>query len=117
MIEFWEEMTEFQNKMQHAQPNETWTDEQRTAFASELALGTFMEVAEMTDSFKWKPWRPYEKPDIANLEREIVDICFFLHHIAEAFKISNQDLRMRFKQVMDNNNKRYVEGDFSGEKQ
>ena len=75
----------------------------------DLSLALFMEVAEMTDSFQWKPWRPFAPPDMDNLERELVDILIFVVHLAEAFGLTPADLLERFRLVMDNNVARYVD--------
>lgn len=115
MIGHWKELDEFQKNMTYRQPDEFWTDEAKTRFAAKQALALFMEVAELTDSFQWKPWRDHAGADIPNLEREIVDCLFFLHHIAAAFDIKPEDLDKRFYQVLNNNKRRYVANDFSGE--
>ena len=76
----------------------------------QYALGLFMEVAELTESFQFKPWRLEHNViiDRENLKREIVDCLFFLHHIAECFDVTPEELDIKFQQVMSNNRRRYV---------
>jgi NTP pyrophosphatase (non-canonical NTP hydrolase) len=66
-----------------------------------------MEVAELTDSLNWKPWKG-EIDDRENLKREIVDCFFFLHHIAVTKGISLQELEEEFRKVLENNERRYL---------
>jgi len=120
MIGNWEELTRFQNKMQMTSldgaPLLT-----RVLQASRMCSGLFMEVAELQDSFSWKMLRDSnrkEEPyvDKENVKREIVDCLFFLHHIAESFGINDTDLQATFIEVMANNRKRHLDGDFSEER-
>ena len=106
-------MTQFWGEMGY--DAELMDMETRHKTARDLALGLFMEVYELTDSFAWKPWRQISRPDTANLEREIVDCLFFLHHLAECFGIDAEDLANRYVKVMANNRKRYIDKDFSDE--
>jgi NTP pyrophosphatase (non-canonical NTP hydrolase) len=68
-----------------------------------------MEVAELVESFQFKPWRnnTEEVIDRENLKREIVDCCFFLVHIADCFEIRPQELDKKFEEVLANNERRY----------
>jgi len=90
----WERITDFEDQMGRHPPDQ-------------LALGLFMEVSELVDSFSWKPWRSEKWVDKDNLTREIVDIIFFLHHIARHFHISIFDLLEKFEWVLKNNERRY----------
>lgn len=76
--------------------------------AAAVALALFMEVAELVDSYSWKPWRESVPVDIENLKRELVDIHFFLVHIMNCFGIWPEDLNQKFEEVIANNEKRYV---------
>lgn len=64
-------------------------------YARMMCLGLFQEVAELTDSFPWKPWRPVcdQTMNYKNLKVEIVDCLFFLVGIARAFAISPEELQ------------------------
>ncbi len=114
MISNWQEMTDFQSKMNGESlagaPQET-----RIALARDMCNALFMEVAELQDSFQWKPWRKGDQVDRENIAREIVDCLFFLHHIGECFSLKPSDLEHKYNEVMANNRRRYHDGDFSGE--
>ena len=94
MIEFWGELDKFQDSMGPA-----FSDR-------EYSLALFMEVAELVDSMNWKPWRG-QLMDRENLKREIVDVIFFLHHIARNHNITKEELRAKYKEVMKRNIDRY----------
>lgn len=70
------------------------------------------EVAELTDSVPWKPWRPVKQQtfDTNNARREIVDILFFLGSFCEILCIPPEALETEFKRVMANNYKRIDNG-------
>lgn len=78
-----------------------------TYSVNQYALALFMEVAELVESFNWKPWKDMEV-DRENLKREIVDVMFFLSHIADAYEITNEELNEKFDEVMINNERRYM---------
>ncbi len=98
MIDHWDEITEFRQSM-----GPLYTP-------SEYALALFMEVSELTDSFNFKPWKPSQNTaiDMDNMEREVVDCLFFLHHICECFSITPEQLNKRFEVVLANNKRRYI---------
>lgn len=106
MIQHWNEMTRFQDDTGRYEPRD-------------YCLALMMEVSELTDSLPWKPWRSPEnrKLNVENLKREIVDCLYFLHHIADAYGITPEDLDAKFVEVDDNNRRRYVDGDFSMEEE
>ena len=114
MINNWKEMSQFWHKMIKQDPLGSPL-KNRISLARDLSLGLFMEVSELTDSFQWKPWREKEYVNVDNVKREIVDCLFFLHHIAECFNIDDIDLQVKFTEVMANNRKRYIDGDFTEE--
>jgi len=97
MIDKWTEITQFRRIM-----GPLYRPEQ-------YALGLFMEVAELTESFQFKPWKEGlgRVIDQENLKREIIDCLFFLHHIAECFDITDFDLDQKFEEVLKNNERRY----------
>ncbi len=117
MINRWTEMTDFQNKMNGASL-EGAPLPLRITLARQMCNALFMEVAELQDSFSWKPWRKDNQVlDRENLKREMVDCIFFLHHIGECFGITPAELNSKFDEVMTNNIKRYHDGDFSSEEE
>lgn len=98
MIENWRALNRFQDSMgPHYKP-------------SEYALGLFMEVAELTESFQFKPWRkhPEKMIDRENFKREVVDCLFFLHHLCRSFDVTPSELNAKFEEVLGNNELRYV---------
>ncbi len=112
-------MTDFQNQME-GQSVGGMTDAQRVDKAFRMCSGLFMEVAELQDSFSWKLCRDINRGGTAefdkpNIRREIVDCLFFLHHIAECFGITPNDLNQTFVGVMANNRRRHIDKDFSNE--
>ena len=94
MIEQWDDLDAFQDSMGSHFNN------------VEYSLGLFMEVAELVDSMNWKPWRG-QVTDRENLKREMVDVLFFVHHIARNHNITPEELRIKFKEVMKRNINRY----------
>ncbi len=85
------------------------TKEEKFAYAKECGLALFMEVSELVDSFPFATWKKNEI-DVENIEREVVDVIFFLHHICRCFNIEVLDLEDRFVTVMENNYRRYGNG-------
>jgi NTP pyrophosphatase (non-canonical NTP hydrolase) len=61
-------------------------------------LALFAEVAELQESFGWKPWRPdnYKVPDKTNMKEEIVDIIFFLGGFMEIFGLDPDSIEEAF---------------------
>lgn len=94
MIEQWDSLDAFQDSM-----GRRFND-------VEYSLGLFMEVAELVDSMNWKPWRG-QPMDRENLKREMIDVLFFVHHIARNHNITPEELRDKFKEVMKRNINRY----------
>ena len=80
---------------------------------NDYMLALFMEVAELVDSYSWKPWQESSVMDIENLKRELVDIHFFLVHIMNCFDIVPEDLNQKFEEVIANNEKRYVKKSYT----
>lgn len=85
------------------------TKDEKLAYARQCGLALHQEVAELCDSFQFAEWK---KPhtDYANIEREVIDVIFFLHHICRCFNISVAALEERFVSVMENNYMRYGNG-------
>ena len=75
MIEQWDKLDVFQDSM-----GSHFNDR-------EYSLALFMEVAELVDSLNWKPWRG-QPMDRENLKREMIDVLFFVHHIARNHNIT-----------------------------
>jgi hypothetical protein len=68
-------------------------------------LALYQEVAELTDSFPWKPWRKIDDQtfDTDNACREMVDIFFFMAKIMRAAGITADDFVTKFTWVLNNN--------------
>ena len=75
-------------------------------------LALTMEVAELIDSFPWKPWRPIaDQPfNIENATMEIIDCLFFLGLIREAAGITIHQLEVKFIEKMKENYDRIERG-------
>jgi len=121
MIEHWQEMTDFHNKMQ-GQSLAGAPSLARVKEASKMCNALFMEVAELQDSFTWKLNRDRlreEEPkfDRHNVAREVVDCLFFLHHICEAAGVDALDLNAAFIEVMANNRRRHIDQNFSSDQE
>ena len=95
--EFWEALDKFQDACGHYP-------------ILEYARGLQMEVSELIESFQHKPWRANfgKILDRDNLKKEIIDCLFFLHHIANAANISQEELIEKFRWVLKNNYRRYA---------
>ena len=85
------------------------TRDEKLEYARQCGLALHQEVAELCDSFPFADWKKNEI-DVNNIEREIIDIIFFLHHMCRCFGISVNHLEERFITVMDNNYRRYGNG-------
>lgn len=81
-------------------------------YARQCSLALFMEVAELVDSFQWKPWRSGVDVDVPNLQREIVDILHFIIHLVDSLgeDMLDETLDLRAQWVLDNNKARLVNG-------
>jgi len=88
------------------------TTEQQMESARTQALALMMEVAELVDSFPWKPWREVvtQTWDEENIKREVVDILFFLVGFCEVFNIRPHELMDKFDEVLKNNYLRLTNG-------
>lgn len=73
----------------------------------EYCLALFMEVAELTDNYRWAPWKK-GKADRDNLMREIIDCMIFLHHIAHTQGITLDELLTKSKEVIAHSKDRYA---------
>jgi len=119
VINHWQEMTDFQNKMQKCSL-EGSPLRARILRATSMCNALFMEVAELQESFTWKLSRDLHRKEIAsvdrdNVAREIVDCLFFLHHVGECFAVKPVDLEAKYIEVMANNRRRHIDGDLSGQ--
>lgn len=75
-------------------PGEVKSEAERYQKFRDLMLAMNQEVAELCDSFPWKPWRPIEDQthDENNAIMEMVDIIFFMGSILELFGIPPERL-------------------------
>ena len=79
--------------------------EERMIAIRNTSLALNQEVAELVDSFPWKPWRKKEDQtwDTINATEEIVDILFFLGEIMEIAWIGPKELEKAFyKKLIEN---------------
>lgn len=97
----WQEIVEFHKAMGYSDVD-----------LNDYTLALFMEVAELVESYSWKPWKPNKGTDIENLKRELVDIIFFLVRIMSWYQLTPEDLDDKFKEVIANNKRRYVKPEF-----
>jgi len=76
------------------------------------SLALNQEVAELIDSFPWKPWKEpkYQIHDRSNAAMEIIDCIFFLVSVAEAANISFGNLESIFKYKLKENYDRIERG-------
>lgn len=88
------------------------SDQEKLDCARICSLALYQEVAELVDSFPFKPWREVsdQTMDVDNMEREVIDIIFFLAQITRCFGIEGQDLVERFDKVLANNKERIQNG-------
>lgn len=88
------------------------SEEEQVQILREGCLALFMEVAELTDSFPWKPWRKIDDQmsDKDNACREMVDIFFFLAKVMRAAKITPEEFIAKFEWVLNNNLDRLKNG-------
>ena len=87
-------------------------DEERMDYLRQNLLALHQEVAELADSFPWKPWRSItgQTNNRENATREIIDCIFFLIAIARSSFISADELEEMFGWVLDNNYNRILIG-------
>lgn len=88
------------------------SEEEQVRIIGEGCLALFMEVAELTDSFPWKPWRKIEEQtsNKDNACREMVDIFFFLAKVMRAAKVTPEEFMAKFEWVLNNNLDRLKNG-------
>ena len=86
--------------------------EEQMQCVRDVILATYQELAELTDSLPWKPWRQTvdQTEDLDNAAREVIDIIFFLGAIVEHLQITPYILEDKFHSVMINNLKRLEDG-------
>ena len=88
------------------------TPEERMNAIRDKALALNQEIAELVDSFPWKPWRKIEDQtwDTNNAVEEIIDIFFFLGEIMEAAWINPEILETIFYEKLRENYDRIKRG-------
>lgn len=101
---------EYHDKLGHDTPYKD--DKHRNQIIRDGCLALYQEVAELVDSFPWKPWRKTEDQvfDKDNACREMVDIVFFMAKIMRAAGILPNDFIAKFKWVLANNLARLENG-------
>ena len=85
--------------------------------ARHISLALYQEVAELVDSFPWKPWRePKDQVyDRSNIKVELVDLIFFITAIMEIFDITPGEMELQFKAKLRENYDRIRRG-YHGDK-
>lgn len=81
--------------------------------AREIMLAMFQEVAELTNSMDWKPWKKYGgRPEINqdNLLEEAGDILFFIDSLLMNFNLSWQQVITRMDVKLEEVNARLTNG-------
>jgi len=88
------------------------TPAEKIRYIRENTLALFQEVAELTNSLPWKPWRSVEDQlyDIQNATKEMIDCFFFLGAICEIIGITSEMIHHEFELVMANNYARIEKG-------
>jgi len=86
--------------------------EQKMQHFRDHSFALFQEVAELSDSMPWKPWRSIDSQstDIANVRVEIVDCLFFLGSLMEICGITPEDVEFEFTEKLLENYKRIKTG-------
>jgi len=110
LIEMFERIEEYQTKLGGDIKDMSYQEKLDRARICSLAM--YQEVAELVDSFPFKPWREVsaQPMDIDNMEREAIDIIFFMAQILRCFRITPADLEQRFHKVLKNNYERIENG-------
>lgn len=91
------------------------TADDRIKQANDLATALFQEVAELQESWDWKPWRKTVNiPDIENIKIELVDILFFMCSVMEIFNITPSEFIKTFYDKLDENYDRIKRGYHDG---
>jgi hypothetical protein len=110
LIKMFEEIKEYHKKLGYDYSGTT--EEERMEGVRKASLALFQEVAELVDSFPWKPWRKIENQrwNVSNAVEEIVDILFFLGEIMEAGLIKPSWLEDVFNYKLKENYERIDRG-------
>jgi NTP pyrophosphatase (non-canonical NTP hydrolase) len=83
--------------------------EDRKQMTVEIGLALHQEVAELIDSFDWKPWKD-GLWDRVNTKEEMIDIFFFLGSLLELFNILPRELEEAFELKLEKNYNRIRSG-------
>ena len=78
--------------------------------AREIMLAMSQEVAELTDSMQWKPWRAARNYAHHNMLEESADILFFMDSLFMLFGISWADLAQAIADKVEVTDNRIKEG-------
>lgn len=75
------------------------------------ALALVVEVGELMDEFRWKPWAsPRGSYDREAALKELVDVAHFMANIAAAIGISDEEWEAAYRQKQDVNSRRQRDG-------
>jgi len=110
LTEMFQQMKDYHIKLGYDFANATIDERMNAIRDKSLALN--QEVAELVDSFPWKPWRSINSQpwDTVNAMEEIVDILFFLGEIMEAAWIDHTMLEDVFEYKLKENYDRIKRG-------
>lgn len=80
------------------------------------ALGAFVELGELVNESRWKPWRSYDRaPSVADRQRILKEFGDVLHFVAwlmasyrERFGLSTDDFATAFMEVAAENRRRFT---------
>lgn len=86
------------------------SEEHKFTQLRELSLALFMEIAEFTESFQWKPWREARTIDTDNSLEELSDILVFTDSILMLLGKSWPDLFERLDRKIQEINERIDNG-------
>lgn len=93
-------------------PGKPTTEEERMQKTRDVIVALNQELAELCDSFPWKPWRKIadQTKDLDNAVMEMVDIIFFMGSLLELFEILPERLVKMFHSKLEENYNRIQRG-------
>lgn len=93
-------------------PGKPASEQERYQKFRDVIVALNQELAELCDSFPWKPWRKIEdqERDDDNAVMEMVDIIFFMGSILELFEILPERLVKTFHSKLEENYNRIQRG-------
>ena len=78
--------------------------------ANDAILALYAEVAELQESYSWKPWKDSFKADRSNMLEELVDIFFFMCTFMEVWELDPMQFTIMFNEKMKENYDRIKRG-------